>query len=231
MTGSVAGGPLDGRRVLVTAGPTREHLDPVRFLSNPSSGRMGYAVTEEAAARGARVTLVSGPTALEGPAGVEIERVTSAAEMLAACRRHFTGCDVLVAVAAVADFRPLRRHREKRRKESFGCTLELEPTPDIVATLAAEKGDRLVVGFAAETTDLLESAAAKMRRKGLDLIVANDVGDPSIGFGSTDNRVVVLAPDGSRVSLGPAPKRAIAGGIWDAIAARIQPDRPATPPA
>lgn len=214
-------GRLDGRRVLVTAGPTREHLDPVRFLSNPSSGRMGYAVAEAAAARGAHVVLVSGPTALEPPAGVEIERVTSAEEMLAACRRHFAGCDVMVAAAAVADHRPARRHREKRRKEEIGSTLELERTPDIVATLAAEKGRRLVVGFAAETTDLVASALGKLERKGLDLIVANDVGDPAIGFASADNRVVVLGPDGWRRELGPAPKRQIAEGIWDAIARRL----------
>jgi phosphopantothenoylcysteine decarboxylase/phosphopantothenate--cysteine ligase len=218
---SSADGSLDGLRVLITAGPTREHLDPVRFLSNPSSGRMGYAVAEEAAARGARVMLVSGPTALADPVGVEIERVTSAEEMLAACRRRFAECDVLVAVAAVADFRPVRRRAEKIHKEAFGRTLELEPTPDVLATLAAEKGDRFVVGFAAETTGLLDSAAAKMERKRLDLIVANDVSDPGVGFASADNRVVILAPDGWRLELGPAPKRSIAGGIWDAIAARL----------
>ena len=212
---------LGGRRVLITAGPTREHLDPVRFLSNPSSGRMGYALAEEAAARGARVTLVSGPTCLPDPPGIETERVMSAEEMLAACRRHFPGCEVLVAVAAVADFRPVRRFAEKRRKEALGTTLELEPTPDIVATLAAEKGDRLVVGFAAETTDVVASARDKMSRKRLDMIVANDVSDPALGFGSADNEVVILAADGSRVDLGPAAKSDIARGIWDAIAARI----------
>jgi phosphopantothenoylcysteine decarboxylase/phosphopantothenate--cysteine ligase len=212
---------LEGLRALITAGPTREHLDPVRFLSNPSSGRMGYALAEAAADRGARVALVSGPTALEDPAGVEVERVTSAEEMLAACRRRFDECDVLVAVAAVADFRPVRRFTDKRRKASIGLMLELESTPDIVATLAAEKGERFVVGFAAETTDLLASAAAKMERKRLDLIVGNDVSDPAIGFASVDNRVVILAPDGSRVELGPAPKIAIADGVWDAIAARL----------
>lgn len=217
----MSGRPLAGLRVLVTAGPTREHLDPVRFLSNPSSGRMGYALAEEAAARGARVALVSGPTALDDPAGVETERVTSAEEMLAACRRRFAACDVLVAVAAVADLRPARRHAQKQKKESIALTLELERTPDVVATLAAEKGGRFVVGFAAETRDLLESAAAKMARKGLDMIVANDVGAPGVGFGSTENRVVVLALDGSRVELGPAPKRAIAAGIWDLVAARL----------
>jgi phosphopantothenoylcysteine decarboxylase/phosphopantothenate--cysteine ligase len=206
---------------LVTAGPTREHLDPVRFLSNPSSGRMGYALAEEAAARGARVMLVSGPTALDNPVGIEIERVTSAEEMLAACRRRFAACDVLVAVAAVADLRPVRRHAEKQRKASIARTLELEATPDIVATLATEKDGRFVVGFAAETRDLLESAAAKMARKRLDLIVANDVSKPGVGFGSVDNRVVVLAPDGSRVELGPAPKRTIAAGIWDAVTERL----------
>lgn len=212
---------LDGLRVLVTAGPTREHLDPVRFLSNPSSGRMGYAVAEEAAARGARVILVSGPTTLPDPAGVEVERVICAEEMLAACRRHFAACDVLVAVAAVADVRPVRRHPEKLRKQAIGSTLELEPTPDVVATLAADKGRRFIVGFAAETSDLLASAAAKMERKGLDLIVANDVGDPALGFGSADNRVVILAPDGSREELGPAPKRQIAAGVWAAVSARL----------
>ena len=213
---------LEGRRVLVTAGPTREHLDPVRFLSNPSSGRMGYAVAAEAAARGARVELISGPTSLEEPEGVEVERVTSAEEMLAACRRRFGACDVLVAVAAVADLRPARRFAEKQPKESIGPTLELERTPDIVATLAAEKGRRFVVGFAAETADLLSSAAAKLERKRLDLIVANDVSDPAVGFGSAENRVTILAPDGSTVELGPAAKREIAAGIWDAVAARLR---------
>ena len=216
------GRSLNGLRILITAGPTREHLDPVRFLSNPSSGRMGYALAEEAVARGAGVVLVSGPTGLEDPAGVEIERVTSAEEMLTACRRRFAGCDVMVAVAAVADFRPAQRYAEKRPKASLGLTLELEPTPDIVATLAAEKGDRFVVGFAAETADLLSSAAAKMERKRMDLIVANDVSDPAVGFGSAENRVTVLAPDGSSVELGPATKREIAAGIWDTVAARLR---------
>ena len=217
----MSAGPLAGVRVLVTAGPTREHLDPARFLSNPSSGRMGYALAAEAAARGARVRMVSGPTALADPDGVEVERVTSAEEMLAACRRGFEACDVLVAVAAVADLRPVRRFAEKQKKESLGLTLELERTPDVVATLAAAKGDRFVVGFAAETGDLLASAAAKMARKKLDLIVANDVGDPALGFGSEENRVVVLAPDGSSTELGPAPKREIAAGIWDVVARRF----------
>jgi phosphopantothenoylcysteine decarboxylase/phosphopantothenate--cysteine ligase len=215
---------MNGLKVLITAGPTREHLDPVRFLSNPSSGRMGYALAEEAAARGARVTLVSGPTALADPVGIEVERVTSAAEMLAECQRHFSECDVLAAVAAVADFRPSERHDEKRPKQSIGRTLELEPTPDIVATLAAKKGGRFVLGFAAETTDLLASATVKMARKGLDMIVANDVAEPGLGFGSMDNRVVILSPDGSRVPLGPAPKRVIAAGIWDLVAARLAGD-------
>jgi phosphopantothenoylcysteine decarboxylase/phosphopantothenate--cysteine ligase len=212
---------LVGRRVLVTAGPTREHLDPVRFLSNPSSGRMGYAIAAEAAARGARVELVSGPTELADPPGVEVERVTSAEEMLAACRSRFPACEVLVAVAAVADVRPARRSAGKLKKEAIGSTLELEPTPDIVATLAADKGDRFVVGFAAETADLVASATAKMARKGLDLIVANDVGEPALGFGAEENRVVVLAPDGTATELGPAPKRQIAAGIWDLVALRL----------
>ncbi len=214
-------GGLDGVRVLVTAGPTREHLDPVRFLSNPSSGRMGYAVAEEAAERGARVALVSGPTALPDPSSVETVRVTSAEDMLEECARRFETCDVLVAVAAVADFRPARRFENKLDKRRVDLTLALEPTPDILATLAARKGPRLVVGFAAQTVDHLARAADKLEAKNLDLIVLNDVGTPGIGFASRDNQVTILAPDGTRVDLGPAPKREIARGIWDAIEARL----------
>ena len=211
---------LEGLRVLVTAGPTREHLDPVRFLSNPSSGRMGYAVAEEAAARGAEVTLVSGPTALEDPPGIATVRVISADEMLAACRRPFSECDVLVAVAAVCDFKPKHRFPTKQGKESLGRVLELEPTPDVVATLAAAKGSRLVVGFAAQTGDPVPEARRKLAAKGLDLIVANDVSAPGVGFDALANRVTVLGPDDVVAELGPAPKRQIAAGIWTAIVAR-----------
>jgi phosphopantothenoylcysteine decarboxylase/phosphopantothenate--cysteine ligase len=208
---------LEGFRVLVTAGPTREHLDPVRFLSNPSSGRMGYALAEEAASRGARVTLVSGPTHLADPKGVETLRVASAEEMLTACRTAFDDCDVLVAAAAVCDFRPKRRHAFKQPKETLGLTLELERTPDVLATLAAHKDSRFVVGFAAQTGDPTPAALEKLHAKNLDLIVANDVAAPGIGFGAPENRVTILDTAGPVLELGPAPKREIAAGIWELI--------------
>jgi phosphopantothenoylcysteine decarboxylase/phosphopantothenate--cysteine ligase len=213
-------GDLAGLRVLVTAGPTREHLDPVRFLSNPSSGRMGFALAEEAAGRGARVTLVSGPTELADPAGVATVRVTSAEEMLDACRTAFRECDVLVAAAAVSDFRPRHRHARKQPKETVELILELERTPDILATLAADKGTRFVVGFAAATGDPLPAAQAKLRAKNLDLIVANDVAAAGVGFGSSQNRVTILDRTGPLLEIGPAAKREIAAAIWSLVVQR-----------
>lgn len=209
---------LEGLDVLVTAGPTREHLDPVRFLSNPSSGRMGFALAEEAAARGARVTLVSGPSSLPDPEGLTTVRVTSAEDMLAACREAFADADVLVAAAAVSDFRPKHRHDAKQAKASVPLHLELERTPDILATLAARKGDRFVIGFAAQTGDPRDAAREKLRAKNLDLIVANDVSRPGEGFAGPDNRVWVLGKNGEASELGPASKREIAAGIWDLVA-------------
>lgn len=211
-------GALAGVRVLVNAGPTREPLDAVRYLSNPSTGRMGFAIAAEAAARGAKVTLVSGPTELEPPPGVDVVRVTTAAEMLAACRRAFRDARVFVATAAVSDFRPKRRVRGKVKKETAALTLELERTPDVLATLAAAKGRRFVVGFAAETDDVLANARGKLRRKNLDLIVANDVGKPGRGFGTEENVVHVIGRTGAPADLGPAPKAEIAASLWDRIA-------------
>lgn len=221
---------LAGLHVLVTAGPTREHLDPVRFLSNPSSGRMGFALAEEAAARGARVTLVSGPTELKNPEGVETVRVTSAEEMLVASRGAFESCDVLIAAAAVCDFRPRHRHETKQSKKSVSLVLELERTPDILATLAADKGRRFVIGFAAQTGDPVAAARAKLAAKNLDLIVANDVSEPGAGFAGPANRVTVLAPDGAQAELGPAPKREIAAGVLDLVAKRRAGTTPADRP-
>ncbi len=215
--GGGAPGDLDGVRVLITAGPTREHLDPVRFLSNPSSGRMGYALAAEAAARGARVTLVSGPAEISAPAGVELVRVTSAEEMLAASQRAFATADVFIAAAAVADFRPARRFDHKQKKATLDPHLELEPTPDILETLARDKGERFVVGFAAETENVIASAHDKLLRKHADLVVANDVGMPDIGFAAEENQVSIVAPDGSVIELDRAAKRTVAGGVWDAI--------------
>lgn len=217
------GSSLEGTRVLVTAGPTREYLDAVRFLSSPSSGRMGYALAAEAAARGARVTLVTGPTELPAPVGVEVVEVVSAEEMLTAGRKAFTQSDILMAVAAVADFRPASRVSGKAKKADLGLELALQRTPDVLAELASEKGDRFVVGFAAETENLIDNAKRKLAQKNLDLIVANDVGKEGLGFGSDYHQVQVISPAGSSVALGPAPKTQIAAEIWDRICAARRP--------
>lgn len=213
-------GKLAGVRVLVNAGPTREYLDAVRFLSNPSTGKMGYAVAAEAAARGAKVTLVTGPTDVEPPSGVDVVRVTSADDMLAACKKAFRGAAIFVASAAVSDFKPKTRVKGKVKKEDAALGIELARTPDVLKTLAADKGRRFVVGFAAETDDVLRHARGKLKRKNLDLIVANDVGKPGRGFGGDDNLVHLIGPTGKTVDAGPAPKAEIAAAIWDEILAR-----------
>jgi len=208
---------LAGVPVLVNAGPTREHLDAVRFLSNPSTGRMGYAIAAEAAMRGARVVLVSGPTELPPPRGVKLVRVVSAEEMLAACKRELSRARIFVATAAVSDFRPAHRLPGKVKKERAELALPLARTPDILATLAARKGKRFVVGFAAETERVLAHAREKLRKKRLDLIVANDVGKPGQGFAAEENRVHLLSPRGKDETVGPAPKEEIAAAVWDRV--------------
>ena len=198
-------------RVLINAGPTREHIDPVRFLSNGSSGKMGYALAEMAVARGWSVDLVSGPVALAVPAGVRLVRVVSAAEMLAACEPLFAGCDVFIAVAAVSDYRPRFRAVEKTKKTGGALTLELEPTVDILKTLAARKtAQQTVVGFAAETREVEAYAQRKLVEKKLDWIVANDVSQAGIGMDADDNAVVLFSKMGEREAFGPATKRAVA---------------------
>jgi len=207
-------------RVLITAGPTREHLDPVRFLSNGSSGKMGYALAEAAVARGWVVDLVSGPVALPSPVGTQITRVVSAEEMFAASERLFAGCDVFIAVAAVADYRPRVRSAEKTKKAGGGLTLELEPTIDILKTLAARKThQQTIVGFAAETRNVEAYAQRKLVEKNLDWIVANDVSRAGIGMDADDNAVLLLSRDGVREMFGPAPKRTVA----EFILGRVRP--------
>ena len=164
------------------------------------------------------MTLVSGPTELASPPGVETVRVLTAEEMLAACRQAFVDVRIVVAAAAVADFRPAHRARGKAKKADMSLKLELERTPDILAELAANKGDRFLVGFAAETENVVDGAQSKLQRKKLDLIVANDVGQAGLGFASERNKVLVISPEGSVTALGPAPKTQIAAGIWDLIA-------------
>lgn len=179
--------------VLVTAGPTREFLDPIRFLSNRSTGKMGYAVAARAAARGHAVTLVSGPVALTLPAGVRVVHVVSARDMLAAVEAALPDCDALVMTAAVADWRPKVASATKLKKRDMRPVLELEPNPDILLTIKPRKAHRIFVGFAAETNNVLSEADDKLARKGLDLIVANDVSQPDAGFEVDTNRVVFLA--------------------------------------
>lgn len=194
--------PLAGRRVLISAGPTREELDPVRYLSNHSSGRMGWALANAALRAGAEVVLVHGPVALPPPLGATCVAVTSAQEMHAACREAWPTCDAAILSAAVADYRPVARQESKIKKERVGETpvLELVANPDILAGLAAQVASperhRVVVGFAAETGGDLEQARAKLRRKGCHLLVMNDVTEPGSGFGTATNRVTLLHRDG-----------------------------------
>ncbi|MBA4389261.1 MAG: hypothetical protein C0404_14910 [Verrucomicrobia bacterium] len=184
-------------RIVVTAGPTREAIDPVRFLSNRSSGRMGYAIAAAAARRGHKVTLVSGPVSLARPAGVRIVQVVAAAEMLAAVKKHLPGSDVLVMAAAVADWRPAVVAREKMKKgRSAVMTLRLVRTPDILAWAGGIKGTRLIVGFAAETERMLREAGRKLVEKNVDLIVANNVKEMGAGFDVETNRVTLVFPGG-----------------------------------
>jgi phosphopantothenoylcysteine decarboxylase / phosphopantothenate---cysteine ligase len=213
---------LAGERIIVTAGPTREAIDPVRFISNRSSGKMGFAIARAARRRGAQVTLVAGPTALPDPWGVETVRVTTAAEMREAVRARFTDATVLVKSAAVADFRTAREAEQKIKKVDAALVLELERNPDILAELAAEKGDRVMVGFAAETGDLLRNAAAKLAEKRLDLLVANDVMQAGAGFDVDTNVVKLLGRDGSVEDVPMMEKEVLAGVILDRVAALVR---------
>ncbi len=198
LTELFASGALDGRKLVITAGPTREAIDPVRYLSNHSSGKMGYALAAAAVDAGAEVVLVSGPVALAVPERVRHIAVTSALEMLDACLAEVADADVFIAAAAVADYRPRVAAGQKIKKSNAPLTIELELNPDIVATVAALPQRPFVVGFAAETENLLDNARGKLSRKGLDLVIANDVSDPGIGFGSDDNQVLVVASRGTR---------------------------------
>ena len=197
-------------RFIVTAGPTREHLDPVRFLSNPSTGRMGFAVARAARAAGHAVTLVAGPVALKTPPGVRRVDVVSAREMLAAVRAAVAGADVLVMTAAVADWRPARCAKKKLKKSEMTDTLKLVRNPDILKSV---RGPRIRIGFAAETGLPDAEAARKCREKNLDLVVGNDVTRPGSGFGTTTNRVTLVTPDGAVRRLPLMSKLAVARRI------------------
>jgi phosphopantothenoylcysteine decarboxylase/phosphopantothenate--cysteine ligase len=208
---------LEGQTFLLTAGPTQEDLDPVRFLTNRSSGRMGYAVAEAAAQRGAKVILISGPTALETPAGVARVDVRTAAEMLRAVEGLFAQATTAVFAAAVADYRPADVASQKIKKTAGEMTLRLEPNPDILATLARKKGNRLIVGFAAETGEVAENARKKLAEKNADLIVANDVTAEGAGFDVDTNIVTLFARDGRDLPLAKMTKREVAHRILDEV--------------
>jgi phosphopantothenoylcysteine decarboxylase / phosphopantothenate---cysteine ligase len=210
---------LAGQTVLVTAGPTQEAIDPVRFLTNRSSGRMGYAVAEAAAQRGAKVILISGPTSLETPDGVKRVDVRAGAEMLAATEQHFAEATLAIFAAAVADYRPAEPAAEKMKRSGAqeGISLQLVPNTDILATLARKKAGRLVVGFAAETEHLAENARKKLQEKNADLIVANDVTAEGAGFDHDTNVVTLFARDGRGLALPRMSKSEVAQRILDEI--------------
>jgi phosphopantothenoylcysteine decarboxylase/phosphopantothenate--cysteine ligase len=208
---------LSGETVLVTAGPTCEDIDPVRYITNRSSGKMGYEVAEAAARRGARVVLISGPTSLDAPAGVERVNVRTALEMLHAVRQHFAKASIGIFAAAVADYRVAEPASQKIKRSKEPLELRLEQNPDILASVAAEKGARLVVGFAAETGRLAENARKKLAAKNADLIVANDVTAEGAGFDVDTNVVTLFTRDGRDLPLPKMTKREVADRILDEV--------------
>lgn len=210
------GQPLQGRKVLVTAGPTVEDLDAVRFISNRSSGKMGYAIASEARRRGATVLLISGPTHLDPPVGVEFVQVRSAREMAAAVFERFPTSDAVVMAAAVSDYQPAELVDGKIKKDCQPLQLSLVPTPDILRTLGQRKDGQVLVGFAAESSNLREYARRKLKEKRLDLIVANNISGADGAFGSDFNRVIFLTPDGEE-ELPALSKKEVAGRLWDRI--------------
>jgi phosphopantothenoylcysteine decarboxylase/phosphopantothenate--cysteine ligase len=204
-----------GETVLVTAGPTREPIDPVRYLGNRSSGRMGYAMAEAAIRRGAKVVLISGPTALKPPSAAEVVQVQTAREMRDAVLAHLERSTVVIKAAAVADF-TVRNAAEQKIKRAGAISLELEPTPDILKEIAARKGSRIVIGFAAETQNTLENARKKLQGKSLDAIVLNDVSQPGIGFDSERNAVTILTPT-DEISVPETSKWEVAHRVLDVV--------------
>jgi phosphopantothenoylcysteine decarboxylase/phosphopantothenate--cysteine ligase len=206
---------LDGEIVLITAGPTQEPLDPVRYLTNRSSGKMGFALAEAARDRGARVILVSGPVHLPEPKDIELIRVQTALEMRQAVMDHLEPATIIVKSAAVADYHRANPPAHKVKKTAARLSLELDPTPDILAECGRKKGDRLLVGFAAETENLIEEARRKLETKNCDMVVANLVSKSGIGFESDENEVTLVLRTGEAIPVGRAAKSAIAHRIFD----------------
>ena len=211
---------LANKRVVITAGPTREPFDPIRFVSNASTGATGIALAREAALRGAGVTLLLGPTLLEPPAAVEVVRVTTAADLYDAALRYAVGADLTIATAAVADWRPAESSESKLSKTGAGLAVEMVPNPDVLATLGERKGKTFLVGFAAETDAHERHAREKLRRKNLDAIAVNDVRGER-GFGTGENALVLLWGDDGRRDLGRADKATLAARLLDAVEERM----------
>ena len=209
---------LEGEVVLVTAGPTQEPIDPVRYISNRSSGKMGYAIAEAAAHRGARVILVSGPVKIAPPHSVETIQVRTAHEMRTAVMEHLAEATIIIKAAAVADYFVSEIPKQKLKKTATRLSLELDPTPDILAEVGQRKGDRLLIGFAAETQNLMEEARRKMASKNCDMVVANLVNQDGLGFESDQNEVEIITRAGQRTHVGPADKTEIAEKILDQVA-------------
>lgn len=209
---------FSGEIVIVTAGPTQEALDPVRYISNRSSGKMGYAIAAAAARRGAHVILVSGPVQLPAPPRVQLISVKTALEMRNAVFHHLEEATIIIKSAAVADYYVANIPEQKRKKTATRLSLELDPTPDILAELGDKKGDRLLIGFAAETENLMEEARRKMHAKKCDMLVANLVNAHGLGFESDRNEVEILSRSGQTVHAGPADKNEIAERILDEVA-------------
>jgi len=208
------GGDLVGKHILVTAGGTQEPIDPVRYISNRSSGKMGYALAEAARDRGAKVTLVTAPATLPEPVGVDVVKVNTAQEMRQAVENVTPRVDALVMAAAVADYRPIKAAKDKIKKGEARLTLELECTPDILGSV---KGNFIKVGFAAESSNLVENAKQKLKQKGLDLIIANDITATDSGFGADTNRVTIIDREGKVDSLALLAKREVADKILDRV--------------
>lgn len=208
---------LLGKNILITAGPTREHIDPVRFISNPSSGKMGFSIAKAAAQRGASVTLVSGHSELPDPYHVKVIRVVSAQEMAEAVFDHFDHADVVIKTAAVSDYRPKVQAAHKIKKGSDEISLTLEKTQDILKELGKRKKDKILVGFAAETRDIQSYAKNKMEEKNLNMIVGNLIGEKGSGFGSETNKVIIFYNNGATESLSMMPKASLANIILDRV--------------
>lgn len=210
--------PLRGKKVLISAGPTWEPIDPVRYISNPSTGKMGYALAEEANKRGAEVVLVSGPSYLQIPKGIRIKKVKTAEEMREAILTEFLDCDLMISSAAVSDFKPKKILHKKEKKKEADLNIELVQTPDILAELGQKKKpSQILVGFAAETHDLTSEALRKLKTKNLDMICANDISKADVGFASDQNEMTLFLASGEKIELPLSSKAKIAKGILDQV--------------